>query len=93
MMIFPKFHITLKIQYHYRAIFSVLHDIYRKQPPAYLFVVMRYEAASLYIWFPTFREKVLVLPSRVGISERNVTPLEVAVEQHLATLLGKLKHI
>lgn len=88
-MISPKFHITLKTQYHCRAILSVLHDISRKQPPAHLFVVLRYETASLDIWFPMFREKVVVLPSREGISERNVRLLEVAEDQYLADSAGK----
>jgi len=55
-MIFPKFHVTLKIQNHYKVIFSLLHDISHKQPPAHLSVILRYEAAPLDIWFPTFRE-------------------------------------
>jgi len=89
MMIFPKFRITLKIQNHYKVIFSVLHEISRKQPPAHLSIILRYEAASLDICFPTFREKVVVLPSRVGLSERNVTPLNIAEEQCLADTAGK----
>jgi hypothetical protein len=93
MMIFPKFHITLKIQNNYKIIFSMLHDISCKQPPAHLSVFLRYETASLNILFPTFREKVVVLPSRLGISEKNVTPLDIAEEQYLAALLGKLKNI
>jgi hypothetical protein len=32
---------------------------------------------------------VAVLPSRVGISERNVTPLDIAEEQYLADTAGK----
>jgi len=33
--------------------------------------------------------KVVVLPSRIGISERNVTPLDVVEEQYLADTAGK----
>jgi len=36
-----------------------------------------------------FREKVVVLPSREGISERNVRLLEVAEDQYLADSAGK----
>jgi hypothetical protein len=89
MMIFPKFHVTLKIQNHYKVIFSLLHYISHKNPPAHLSVILRYEAAPLDIWFPTFREKVVVLPSRIGISERNVTLLDIAEEQYLADTAGK----
>jgi len=59
MMIIPQFHITLQIQSHYKVIFSLLHDALRRQPPAHLSVIPRYEAASLDVWFPTFRGKVV----------------------------------
>jgi hypothetical protein len=81
MLIFPKYLITLKIQNHFKVIFSVLHDTSCKQPPANLSVILRYKAASLDIWFPTIRENVVVSPSRVGISKRNVTPLDIAEDQ------------
>jgi hypothetical protein len=84
-MIFPKFHITLKIQNHYKVIFSVFHDIFRKQPQttaSSLVVILRYEAASLHVWFPAFREKV-------RISERSAAPLGIAAEHCLADNVGK----
>jgi len=84
-----------QISYYVKNPISLQGNIFRasphisQKPPAHLFVVLRYEAASLDIWLPTFREKVVVLPSRVGISERNVTPLEVAEEQYLTDTAGK----
>jgi hypothetical protein len=86
---FPNISYYVKNPKLLQVIFSSLYDISRKQPPAHLSVILRYEAASLDIWFPTFREKVVGLPSRVGISERNVTLLEVSVEQYLDDTAGK----
>jgi len=86
---FPQISYYVKNPKLLQVIFSALHGISRKQPPAHLSVILRYEAALLDIWFPTFREKVMVLPSRVGISERNVTPLVVAEEQYLADTAGE----
>jgi hypothetical protein len=41
------------------------------------------------MWFPTFRGKVVALPSKIGISERNVTLLDIAEEQYLADTARK----
>jgi hypothetical protein len=86
---FPQISYYVKNPKLLQVIFFALHGISRKQPPAHLSVILRYEAASLEIWFPTFREKVVILPSRVGISETNVTPLDVAEEHYLADTAGK----